>query len=276
MAFVTAPDGVRLHVETRGGDRPRPWLVFVHEFGGDATSWAAQVDAFGETHRCVTYNARGYPPSDVPVDPAAYSQARARDDLLAVLDGLAIERASLVGLSMGSFAALHATMARPERVERLVVAGIGYGSAPGEQDAFRAGAEDNAAFIEAEGMAAFADRYGLDAARVQLGRKDPAAGERQRARLAAHSAVGSANTLRGVQARRPSLFDFEAELRRLRVPVLVLGGDEDPLAIVTSRFLAETIPAAELVMLPATGHLINLEEPARFNELVGAFLAGDA
>jgi pimeloyl-ACP methyl ester carboxylesterase len=269
MTHVTAPDGVRLHVEARGKG---PWLVFVHEFGGDTTSWDAEVVAFSDHYRCVTYNARGYLPSDVPADPSAYSQVHARDDLLAVLDGLQIDPVSLVGLSMGSFAALHATLAAPDRVAALVLAGIGYGSPPGDEAQFRAGAEANAAYIERHGMAAFAVRYGQDPARIQLATADPASYRRQEERLASHAAVGSANTLRGVQARRPSLFGYAAALRALPVPTLILCGEEDGLAIETSRFLARTIPVSELVMLPRTGHLINLEAPDRFRDLVGGFL----
>src|SRR3954451_10972770 len=104
MAYVITDDGVGLHVEEAGRGFP---VLFVHEFAGDHRSWEPQVRALSRRYRCITYAARGYPPSDVPEDPAAYSQARAVADAIAVLDGLGVEHAHVVGLSMGGFATLH-------------------------------------------------------------------------------------------------------------------------------------------------------------------------
>jgi len=110
MPHVSADDGVRLYVEEAGNGPP---VVFVHEFAGDHRSWEPQVRALSRRYRCVVYAARGYPPSDVPQDEAAYSQARAVADIVAVLDGLEIERAHVVGLSMGGFATLHLGLRHP-------------------------------------------------------------------------------------------------------------------------------------------------------------------
>src|ERR1700710_2001098 len=101
---VTTPDGVRLHVEEAGQGTP---IVFVHEFAGDHRAWEPQMRHFARRHRCVAYSARGYLPSDVPESPEAYSQAFAVADIVAVMDGLGIEQAHVVGLSMGGFATLH-------------------------------------------------------------------------------------------------------------------------------------------------------------------------
>ena len=128
MSTIATDDGVALHVESTGHGAP---LLFIHEFAGDHRSWEPQVRFFGRGYRCVTYAARGYPPSGVPEEPAAYSQQRAVDDAVAVLDGLGIGRAHVVGLSMGGFAALHLTLRHPDRVISAVVAGAGYGAAPG-------------------------------------------------------------------------------------------------------------------------------------------------
>src|SRR5207248_4176373 len=121
MAFATA-DGVSLYYEETGSGTP---LLFSHEFAGDHRSWAPQVRELGRRYRCITYSARGYPPSDVPDAPEAYSQERAVADAVAVLDHLGIERAHVVGLSMGGFCALHLGLSRPERALSLVVAGCG-------------------------------------------------------------------------------------------------------------------------------------------------------
>ncbi len=128
---------------------------------------------FARTHRCIAYNARGYPPSDVPGDPQHYSQDRARDDIRAVLDALGIARAHVCGISMGAFATLHFGLRYPERALSLVVGGCGYGAEQRRAAPFRAEAEQNAAAIRAEGMAAFAARYSMGPARVQLLNKDP-------------------------------------------------------------------------------------------------------
>src|SRR5215471_17126689 len=127
MAAIVTDDGVTLHAEEAGQGEA---LVFIHEFAGDHRSWEPQVRYFSAAYRCVTYAARGYPPSQVPADPAAYSQARAVADAVAVLDGLDIEKTHVVGLSMGGFAALHLVLRHPGRVISAVVAGTGYGAQP--------------------------------------------------------------------------------------------------------------------------------------------------
>src|SRR2546423_11811554 len=104
MAYASAKDGTRLYYEEAGSGAP---VIFIHEFAGDHRSWEPQMRFFSRYFRCISYDARGFPPSDVPDDAARYSQAHARDDVVAVLDDLKIDRAHVVGLSMGGFAALH-------------------------------------------------------------------------------------------------------------------------------------------------------------------------
>ena len=111
MPTIVTDDGVRLHAEEAGQGEP---LLFIHEFADDHCSWEPQVRYFSAAYRCITYAARGYPPSDVPADPGAYSQARAVADAVAVLDGLGVARAHAVGLSMGGFTALHLVLAHPD------------------------------------------------------------------------------------------------------------------------------------------------------------------
>ncbi|HEY9531692.1 MAG TPA: alpha/beta fold hydrolase, partial [Burkholderiales bacterium] len=125
MAQAHTDDGVKLYYEESGSGAP---LVFVHEYAGDYRSWEPQMRFFARYYRCIAFNARGYPPSDVPEDPEKYSQARARDDIRAVLDHLQIDKAHICGLSMGGFAALHFGMAYPARARSLLVGGCGYGA----------------------------------------------------------------------------------------------------------------------------------------------------
>src|SRR5438477_9889397 len=135
MPYVTADDGTKLFYEEVGTGIP---IVFVHEFAGDHRSWELQMRHFGRRYRCVAYNARGYPPSDVPDDVERYSQDRARDDIHAVLDALSIETAHGVGLSMGGFAALHFGFTYPKRVRSLVVCRCGYGASCDKRALFAA------------------------------------------------------------------------------------------------------------------------------------------
>jgi pimeloyl-ACP methyl ester carboxylesterase len=166
MSHATAEDGVRLYQEETGSGTP---LIFVHEYAGDYRSWEPQVRHFGQRYRAITFNARGYPPSDVPADLAAYSQDRAADDIAALLHHLEIDRAHVVGLSMGGFATLHFGFRHPSRAVSLTVAGCGYGAEPAERNRFRAEAEASAVFIDENGMEAFAAKFTLGPTRVQFG-----------------------------------------------------------------------------------------------------------
>jgi pimeloyl-ACP methyl ester carboxylesterase len=246
--------------------------VFVHEFAGDARSWEPQVRYFSRRYRCIAYNARGYPPSEVPADVERYSQARARDDIRAVLDVLKIERAHVVGLSMGANATLHFGLTYPKRALSLTFAGGGYGSHPATHAKFQEDSRANAETIRRQGIAHFVDTYGRGATRVQMHVKDPRAFDEYLRQFREHSAPGSMNTLLGVQARRPSFYDMTAEIARLQVPLLILTGDEDEPSLEASLMVKRCAPMAALAVLPKSGHGINLEEPALFNQLVGDFL----
>jgi len=267
--MLTTDDGVRLHYEEAGSGTP---VVFVHEFAGDARSWEPQLRHFARRYRCVAYNARGYPPSDVPEDFERYSQARARDDIRSVLDALKIERAHVVGLSMGANATLHFGLTYPQRALSLTVAGGGYGSHPATRAKFQEDSRVNAQTIREKGMAHFANTYGRGPARVQLQKKDPRGFDEYLRQLAEHSPVGSANTMLGVQSRRPSFYDMTAEIAKLPVPLLILTGDEDEPSLEASVMIKRTAPKAALAVLPKSGHGINLEEPALFNRLLADFL----
>jgi len=270
MAYVATDDGVRLYYEEAGDGLP---VVFVHEFAGDHRSWEPQLRRFSRRYRCITYNARGYPPSDVPETAAMYSQDRARDDIRAVLDGLGLEKAHIVGLSMGGFATLHFGLAYPERAQSLVVAGCGYGAEPDARENFRAEAEACAARFESEGAASFAETYAQGPSRVQFQNKDPRGWREFADMLAEHSSLGSALTMRGVQRERPSLWDLRDRMEELTVPTLIVVGDEDDACLQPGLFMKREISSAGLVVIPKTGHAVNLEEPEAFNRVVAEFLA---
>jgi len=270
MPTIQADDGVGLYVQSTGTGTP---LLFIHEFAGDHRSWEPQVRYFSGAYRCITYAARGYPPSDVPADQSAYSQQRAVADAIAVLDRLEVRQAHVVGLSMGGFTALHLALRHPGRVLSAVVGGAGYGAQPERQEAFRAECEATAAAFEAEGAAQVAQRYAVGPARVQFQNKNPRGWAEFAAALGEHSPAGSAMTMRGVQAARPSLYALRDELAGVRAPVLIIVGDEDEGCLETALMLKRTLPASGLAVLPQTGHTANLEEPAVFSHAVDRFLA---
>jgi pimeloyl-ACP methyl ester carboxylesterase len=269
MLSTVTDDGVRLAYEETGtGDV----LVFVHEFAGDHRSWEPQVRHFARWYRCVTYAARGFPPSDVPADPAMYSQERAVADLLAVVDATDADRVFVVGNSMGGFAALHFALRHPDRAHGVVVAGCGYGAQPAAAEGFRADSAKVAEAFETEGSEAMSRWYGVGPARVQFQGKDPRGHAEHVRVLAEHDPVGAALTMRGVQMARPSLYAMRDELAACQVPVLVIAGDEDDGVLETDLMLKRTLPRCGLAVLPRSGHVTNLEEPELFNRLVERLL----
>ena len=257
-------NGVSLHVEETGSGES---IIFVHEFGGDTRSWQPQVEQLSQHYRCVVYNARGYPPSDVPEDERLYGQQLSTADLKGVLDALDIERAFVVGLSMGAYTGLMLTMQHPERVRALVFASGGSGAYPATRTQFLA---DTHAVAEKMLQANSVDASGISSgpSRVQLQNKNQTVWEQFAAHLSEHSALGSAYTLRHVQAERPSLYDLAAELRAVTTPTLLVVGDEDESCLDVNLHLKRTMPYAGLSIFPKSGHLLNLEEPERFNVLI--------
>jgi pimeloyl-ACP methyl ester carboxylesterase len=270
MPYARTDDDVRLYYEETGSGTP---VIFVHEFAADHRNWEPQMRHFGRHYRAICYAARGYPPSDVPEAVEAYSQARATDDILAVLDHLGIQRAHVAGLSMGGFATLHFGFRHPSRALSLCVGGCGYGAEPSQRERFAAEAEAIAQFIRERGMAAFAEKYAYGPSRVQYENKNPRGFAEFKRRLAEHSALGSANTMLGCQRRRPSLYDLTEEMAALTVPTLILAGDEDWPCLEPALLMKRTIASAALAVIPNSGHGINEEDPDTFNRLLGDFLA---
>jgi pimeloyl-ACP methyl ester carboxylesterase len=270
MPFAVTDDRVRLHFEETGSGVP---VIFVHEYAADHRNWEPQMRHFGQRHRAICFAARGYPPSDVPASVDAYSQDRAADDILAVLDHLGIAKAHVVGLSMGGFATLHFGFRHEARALSLTVAGCGYGAEPDQRDRFAAEAEAIAGFLEQNGMAAFAEKYAYGPTRVQFENKNPRGFATFKRHLGEHSALGSINTQLGCQRRRPSLYDLTDKMAALTVPTLIMTGDEDWPCLQPGLLMKRTIPSAALVVMPNAGHGINEEDPDEFNRLLAGFLA---
>ena len=234
MPMIQADDGVRLYAESTGSGTP---MLFIHEFAGDHRSWEPQVQYFSAALECITYSARGYPPSDVPADPAAYSQQRAVDDAISVLDALGVRRAARAA-----------------------------GPVPARVRGHRGG-------VRVRGR-----RAGGPALRGRAGprpvpEQEPArlGPVRRRARRALRGR-GRADHARR-PGGRPSLYALATELAGIRVPVLIMTGDEDEGCLEPALMLKRAIPGSGLSVLPQTGHTANLEDPAAFNREVDRFLA---
>ena len=270
MPTLAAADGTSLYYEATGSGDP---VLFIHEFAGNHRTWAAQVATLGDGHRCVAYSARGYPPSDVPAGNDAYGQDMAVADALAVLDGLDIEKAHIVGHSMGAYTALHVGIRHPERCLSVAALGCGWGSHPDERETARGLCEDIAKMFREEPIAESAAKYARFPMRHTFEAKDPDGFAAFEKILAGLSPEGAALTMLNLQRDRPTLWNMEEELKTFVPPLLVLVGDEDHPCLDGSLFLKRTVPTAALQIVPRAGHTITMEEPDIVNAALRDYFA---
>lgn len=268
MPHATTRDDVRIYFEEAGQGTP---ILFLHEFAADYTNWEPQMRYFSHGHRCITYSARGYTPSDVP-DGEVYTYKHFYTDVLAVLDHLKVERAHLVGLSMGAYSSLQIGLNAPQRALSMTLAGVGSGSEIENLDNWRKQCRANAEQFETSGSAEVAKVTREAPSRIPFLVKDPRGHADFYAALARHDAKGSANTMRGFQGGRPSLYSMTDRIRGVVTPALIICGDEDDPCVGASLFLKKHLAAAGLAMFPKSGHVLNLEETALFNETVERFV----
>jgi proline iminopeptidase len=268
MPHATTRDDVRIYFEEAGQGTP---IIFLHEFAADYTNWEPQMRYFSRGHRCITYSARGYTPSAVPAG-EVYGYEHFYTDALAVLDHLRIERAHLVGLSMGAYSSLQIGLNAPQRALSMTLAGVGSGSEIENLDSWRKQCRANAEQFETLGSAEVAKVTREAPSRIPFLVKDPRGHTDFYAALARHDSKGSANTMRGFQGGRPSIYTLTDAIKKVATPALIICGDEDDPCIGASLFLKKHLPAAGLAMFPKSGHVLNLEEPALFNETVERFV----
>jgi pimeloyl-ACP methyl ester carboxylesterase len=167
MPYVDAY-GARLYVEERGSGYP---IIFIHEFASDLRGWESQVRHFAGGYRCIAYNARGYPPSEIPEDPELYGWEFAVDDIAAVMRGLKLERVHLVGLGLGGYAALQFGLRYPEKVSAIVAASVGSDFQPSVRDGWLRETSVLARICIKHGMASMAGRIARGQARMKLKHK---------------------------------------------------------------------------------------------------------
>ncbi len=267
MPFVDA-NGVRLYYEEVGSGEP---VIFVHEFGGDLSSWELQMRRLGRNFRCLAFNARGYPPSDVPLEQSAYSQALASADLAHFMTALGIDSAHIVGLSMGSVTTLDFALRHGSRARSITLCGCGYGSIASERDAWLASNSVLAEGISTD-IAQAVRSYANGPTRLPYRKKDPRGWQAFLDQMLRLNPLGASLTLRGIQAKRPSLYELAEGISALPMPAMIVVGDEDQPALEPSLFLKRTIPDAALWVFPRTGHAVNAEEPELFNRTLLEFL----
>lgn len=258
---------VDLYYEETGQGFP---LIWCHEYGGDHRSWEQQVRYFSRRYRVVTWNYRGYPPSEVPKDPGAYSVEILVDDLRGLMEYLGIGRAHVGGLSLGGGVTVNFGIRHPELAASLIICGAGSGSDDPEE--FVKNTARQADLYEREGAEAKARHFAANPARRGFAEKDPRGHAEFMRHVLDHSGVGSALMARGVQMKRKTIYQLEPELKKIAAPSLIVVGDQDEPCLGPGLFMKKHIPHAGLVVVPMTGHTVNIEEPGLFNQLVAEFL----
>ena len=261
-------NGLHFNVEAEGEGAP---LLLLHGFTGSAAGWAPQIEAFAGRARIVAVDLLGHGRSDAPADPRRYRIERAGEDIVGVLDRLGLRRTTVLGYSMGGRLGMWLATAAPDRVGALILDS----ASPGLRDPAqrRAREVDDARLattIERDGIAAFVahwERLSMFATQAGL----PEAVRRSvRAQRLQHTAIGLANSLRGMgQGVQPPLHD---RLPQLRIPTLLIAGAFDPAYCAHAREMSTLIPGARLAIVPDAGHAVHLEQPDAFCRLVLDFL----
>jgi pimeloyl-ACP methyl ester carboxylesterase len=268
MPFIKSVN-TRLYYEDRGSG---PAIVFVHEFGSDMRSWQAVVDRLHSCHRCITFNARGYPPSQVEDLPESYGLDVSVNDLQNLILQLNLQDFWIVGASMGAFVALEWALTHAGAAKGVVLSGLGTGAKLEAQQAARSRAFDLANLFESGRGEIAADMlYGAHSRR-RLKQKNPEFWLDLRDQAAHFSGFGAAHSLRQHQAKRVPLVQYEARLAEHLAPILLISGDEDADCLDVNTYLKRVFPASGLWVCPQTGHLVHAEEPEAFVKAVSDFM----
>jgi 2-succinyl-6-hydroxy-2,4-cyclohexadiene-1-carboxylate synthase len=259
---------ITLNVEQSGAGRP---LLLLHGFTGSAASWSPLVGSLPPRFRTLAPDLIGHGRSDSPPDAGRYRMERCVADLLAVLDALQIERAAVLGYSMGGRVALQLAAAAPDRVDALVLESSSPGIASAAERQARVASDMALAeSIEQGGLAAFVERW----ERLPLFASQSALPEDTRARLHAqrlrNNPIGLANSLRGMgTGQQASLWD---RLAGLHVPTLLIAGELDAKYRALADEMLALLPNARAMIVSGAGHAVHLEQPQAFAKNVLEFL----
>jgi pimeloyl-ACP methyl ester carboxylesterase len=230
---------------------PTP-LLLTHGFASSSHAWAPVVDAFAPTRRCITWDVRGHGKADYPDDPAAYSIPLTVAEMLGILDAEQVERAVLVGHSMGGYLSLEFHKAHPERVQALVLVGTGPGF---RKDEARAGwnevCETYASIFATKGFAGLRPSAELDGS--------------------VHRGVdGLIHAARGILRQHDAgVID---SLPSIAVPTLIVVGENDKPFLAGSDYMAAKIPGARKVVVAGAPHAPMLTDADFFNAELAKFL----
>ena len=257
---VTTPDGIRLHTRS-DGDPANPGLLLLNSLGTDLSMWDAQVAGWSGTHHVVRFDQRGHGRSDAPEGP--YTVEQLGRDALTVADAHQLETTDVCGLSLGGLVALWVASHTPQRMRRAVFADTA--ARVGTEDAWRS----RAATVREDGMDAVTDlvlqRFFSPAFRAG---GDPAVA-RVEGMLRAGQVAGYAASCDAL-----AVADLREAATRIEAPSLVIVGTADEATPpADAQALGALLPRAELAELPGAGHLANLEQPQRFEQLVSDFLS---
>jgi pimeloyl-ACP methyl ester carboxylesterase len=260
---VATRDGHHLNVEVRGSNNSET-IIFAHEFGGDRHSWAEQAENFAHTYRCITFDARGFTPSSVPPNLDAYGQHTAVSDLHAIALALNANTFHLVGISMGSYTSLMFALQHPRMLRTLTLIGCSDGPTD-DTTAYHAALERELTMLEQSGGTGAVEWFSNDPAYQHMPRKQPGQWKVYLRRLHDQSVTGAMNILQTVHWKRRALSDFDEQITTLDTPTLLAWGTDDhPRVLSTADYLRQHLSSVEVLEVPATGHLVHLEEPELF------------
>lgn len=259
-------NGVRIHYEERGSGTAMLWA---HGLGGNWQAWGNVTNFFQDRYRVIAYDARGHGDSEKPDKPEAYSQDIMVEDMHGLMDALDIKTAIVGGHSMGANVALNLALKYPERCIGLIPIGIGSGSS--DREWWREWWGKLADLADQEGMAAFLEEMKkLPAWGVAFA--DPEMAKQITETVLSNSPKALASVIRGVQQKRPSIFDLAPRLEKLPVKTLVVMSEGDAPVVECSRFMAEHMPQATLAVIPAKSHWTFDEAPEPFMKAVDQYL----
>ena len=245
-------NGIEIDYEVSGQG---PTLLLSHGYGSTRHMWDDQHRALGDRWRVVSWDMRGHGQTDSPADPKQYSAALTVADMRALLQHVGAARAIIGGLSLGGYVSLAFALAHPEMTQALVICDSGPGYRNAEARAqWNQRAQERAANLEAKGLDALARR------------------SRETQQAVHRSAQGLAHAARGMLAQEGS--QVIDGLAGIRVPTLVIVGDQDQPFVAPSEYMAKKIAGARLAVIPGAGHSSNLDQPETFNRVLRDFLTG--
>jgi pimeloyl-ACP methyl ester carboxylesterase len=247
-------NGIEIDYEVSGSGPP---VLLSHGYSATRRMWDGQHRALGDAYQVISWSMRGHGQTESPADPSQYSAGLTIADMRALLRHVGVERAVIGGLSLGGYASLDFYVAHPEMVRALVIcdSGPGYRN-PAARAAWNQRAHERAAELEARG---------LDALSGRSREMREAMGEHR-------SAQGLAHAARGMLAQEGSRV-IDA-LAGVRVPTLIIVGDQDQPFIAPCEYMAKKIPGARLEVIAGAGHSSNLDQPEAFNRVLRDFLDG--